>query len=276
MKNGTVKVSDGAHIYYEVEGEGQPIVLIHGWGCSGRFYKQNVDGLKDKYQVVTIDMRGHGRSSKMLGTYTIDRMAQDIHEVAEALDLKHMMLMGWSMGGPTMLAYWKLFGNDNGRVAGLGLIDMTPYPFSDGAWNSHSLNHHNYEGFNKFQRALLTDQDAFLHAFEKNIFKDGKIPEKYAWMHDEMKKLPPYIGVALYCDYCYSDYTDVLPTITVPTLVVSADSGIFPHSVKQGTWIASQIPKGEFVPFEKGGHFLFGIEADKFNKAVDDFCQRNL
>lgn len=66
MKSGLVKVSDGAHIYYEMEGSGRPIVLIHGWGCSGRFYKKNMEGLKDCFTVVTIDLRGHGRSSRGL------------------------------------------------------------------------------------------------------------------------------------------------------------------------------------------------------------------
>ena len=103
MKNGIYTVSHGAHIYYEREGKGRPIVLIHGWGCSGRFYKKNVEGLKDRYEVITMDMRGHGRSSKMLDGYSIDRMAKDIHEVIEYLGLKDVLLMGWSMGGPTML-----------------------------------------------------------------------------------------------------------------------------------------------------------------------------
>lgn len=40
MKSGIYTVSHGAHIYYEREGKGRPIVLIHGWGCSGRFYKK--------------------------------------------------------------------------------------------------------------------------------------------------------------------------------------------------------------------------------------------
>lgn len=274
MNCGTCKMSDGAYIYYEIEGEGRPIVLIHGWGCSGRFYQKNVEGLKDKYQVITLDMRGHGRSSKMLDGYTIDRMAQDIHEAAEQLDLKGMVLMGWSMGGPTMLSYWKQFGTDNGRLAALGLIDMTSHPFDEGAWNSHSLRNYNYEGFNAFANNLLNNTDKFIHAFACNIFQDRKIPKGLEWMEDEMKKLPPYIGVALYCSYCYNDYTDVLPTITVPTLVVSSNSGIFPDSLDQGKWIASKIPKGKFVPFEKGGHLLFWLEADKFNKAVDDFASK--
>lgn len=274
MKSGLVKVSDGAHIYYEMEGSGRPVVLIHGWGCSGRFYKKNVEGLKDRFTVVTIDLRGHGRSSKGIDGYRIDRLAQDIHEVIMNLDLHDMILMGWSMGGPTMLSYWKQFGKGEGRLAGLGLIDMTPFPFSSGAWNSHGLRDYNMEGFNAFVGAILKDRDGFATAFAGKIFKDGVIPPGMDWLHEEMMKLPPYLGIALYGDYCYSDYTDVLSTITVPVLVVAADSGIFPKSVEQGKWIAAQIPKGEFVPFYEGGHLLFWLEADKFNQAVTDFADR--
>lgn len=274
MKSGIYTVSHGAHIYYEREGKGRPIVLIHGWGCSGRFYKKNVEGLKDRYEVITMDMRGHGRSSKMLDGYSIDRMAKDIHEVIEYLGLKDVLLMGWSMGGPTMLSYWKQFGKDRGHLAGLGLIDMTPFPFSPGEWNSHSLRNYNTEGFNQFAKSIQTDHAAFIKAFSQNIFQGGKIPEGFDWMKDEMMKLPVPIGIALYCDYCYSDYTDVLGTITVPTIVLSSNSGIFPRSIEQGTWIASQVPHGEFVPFEKGGHLLFWIESEKFNKAVSSFFDR--
>ncbi|MGI6262909.1 MAG: alpha/beta fold hydrolase [Succiniclasticum sp.] len=274
MVSGFIKTSDGAYIYYEVEGEGRPIMLIHGWGCSGRYYKRNVEGLKDRYMVVTMDLRGHGRSSKNSDGYYIDRLAKDIHEVIEYLGLKDVLLMGWSMGGPTMLSYWKQFGKDHGHLAGLGLIDMTPYPMSDGEWNSHGLRDHNAEGFNAFEKSILKDHEGFIHGFMSKIFQDGKIPDGLDWAYNDMMALPPYLGIALYSDYVYSDYTDVLPTITVPTLVLSSNSGIFPKSLEQGKWIASQIPKGEFVPFETGGHMLMWTEADKFNKVVAEFAAR--
>ncbi|MBQ7418129.1 MAG: alpha/beta hydrolase, partial [Acidaminococcaceae bacterium] len=192
MKCGLVKVSDGAHIYYEVEGTGRPVVLIHGWGCSGRFYKKNVEGLADKFMVVTIDLRGHGRSSKGIDGYRIDRLAQDIHEVVTYLDLHDILLMGWSMGGPTMLSYWKQFGKEEGRLAWLGLIDMTPFPFSSGEWNSHGLRNYNMEGFNTFVGAIQKNHEGFVKAFASKIFKDGVMPDGMDWMTEEMMKLPPY------------------------------------------------------------------------------------
>ena len=66
----------------------------------------------------------------------------------------------------------------------------------------------------------------------------------------------------------------MLPTITVPVLIVSGDSGIFPKSIEQGEWISAQIPQSKFVPFYEGGHLLFWIESDKFNKAVSEFTAK--
>ena len=108
MATGFVKTSDGAYIHYQMEGDGKPILLVHGWGVSSKFYVNNVDVLKKNFRIVTIDLRGHGLSSKGLHGYILDRLAMDIHEVIEALALENVMLMGWSMGGPIMLSYWKL------------------------------------------------------------------------------------------------------------------------------------------------------------------------
>ena len=274
MENGFVRTSDGAYVYYESEGSGQPLVLVHGWGCSTRFYARNVAGLKDSFRVVTVDLRGHGRSSKGSDGYTLDRLAKDLHEVIVALGLENVLLMGWSLGGPTMLAYWKQFGKEEGRLAGLGLIDMTPYPFSGEPWNSHSLRGCNADGFNAFVRAYTGSRDKFTDAFLANIMPDRKLPAEDAWMKEEALKVPVWAGVALYGDYCYTDYTDVLPTITVPVIVFSADSGIFPRSIEQGRAIAAMIPRATFVPFEKGGHALFYYEAEKFNQAVRDFARK--
>ena len=66
MQNGYFRTSDDTSLYYEVEGEGQPIMLVHGWSCSTKFYSRNVAGLKKDFKVVTLDLRGHGKSSKGL------------------------------------------------------------------------------------------------------------------------------------------------------------------------------------------------------------------
>ena len=61
--------------------------------------------------------------------------------------------MGWSMGGPIVLSYFDQFGQE--QIKGLGLIDMTPFPFSPEPWNTQGLHGYNMDGFNVIASALL-------------------------------------------------------------------------------------------------------------------------
>lgn len=267
MKQNFFRTSDEASIFYEVQGQGQPLVLVHGWSCSSKFYEPNVAELQNHFQVVTLDLRGHGRSTKGLHGLTIKRLARDVHELIEFLKLEDVILMGWSLGGPVLLAYWEQF-KHNSHLRGMGLIDMTPFPFSSAEWNSHGFRNYNTTGLNTMIYNLLNKTAEFNQNFSKRIFKDGIQPPGYEWVEPEMTLLPPYIGIALYSDYCHGDYTDTLADISIPTLVLAADSPIFPRSIAQGEWIAKQIPQGSFIGFYEGGHMLFHVEAAKFNQTV--------
>jgi non-heme chloroperoxidase len=56
--------NDGVKLYYEERGSGKPLVLIHGWSCSGNFFTRNVESLSSGCRVINVDLRGHGRSDK--------------------------------------------------------------------------------------------------------------------------------------------------------------------------------------------------------------------
>ncbi|WP_076460638.1 alpha/beta fold hydrolase [Limosilactobacillus caccae] len=67
-----------------------------------------------------------------------------------------------------------------------------------------------------------------------------------------------------------NDFTSILKTIDVPTLVFAGNSSIFPRSKEQGTWEAQEVQNGKEITFGKGGHMLFYVEAKKFNQAIID------
>lgn len=256
-------------MWVRLQGQGRPLVLCHGWLCSARFWQKNEE-LAKHFKLITFDLRGFGRSQKTLHGNNIDQFAADIHELILELGLQDVILGGWSMGGPTVLSYWKQFG-DEGRVTALMLIDMTPFPFSNAEWNSHRLRNFNAEGFNNQFNMMINEREAFLEGFYNNCFHEGKAPEGSEWALDEMHKAPTWSAVAAYSDYLNSDYTDVLPTITVPTLIMNADGPVFPRGVEQGKYIASSIPKGEFIDFPGSGHMFFYEDPDRFNEAVRKF-----
>jgi non-heme chloroperoxidase len=78
-----LETNDGAKIYYEDGGAGRPILLVHGWLCSSRFWQKNVPELANEFRVVTIDLRGHGNSAKTLTGHTVAQYARDVRQVIE-------------------------------------------------------------------------------------------------------------------------------------------------------------------------------------------------
>jgi pimeloyl-ACP methyl ester carboxylesterase len=270
---GLATMPDGAHIYYEDRGQGQPILFVHGWTCSSRFWRKNVDELAKEFRVVTLDLRGHGNSSKILGGHTIAQYARDVREIVERLQLEDLTLAGWSLGGPVVLSYYSQFSND-GKLKALGLIDTAPYPFSDAPWNSHGLKSHNHDALNAVFASYAADPLQYAAAFTGKMFKDGVAGEEdVRWISAELTKTPPSIAMAIYSDFAMSDHARLLPTLRLPVAVFAADSAIYPQGIMMGKSIAGQIPCASFYPFEDAGHLLFYEQPEKFNRALAAFVR---
>jgi non-heme chloroperoxidase len=267
-----LETGDGAKIYYEDHGEGQPILLVHGWLCSSKFWQRNVPELANEFRVVTVDLRGHGNSSKALTGQTLKQYARDLREVIEHLWLQETVLVGWSLGGPVILSYYEQYGGDN-RLKGLGLVDSAPFPFSPADWNSHALRNYNYDGMNATFANLTANPRQFAIGFTTRMFKQKPSDADTDWVVAELMKTPTWIAEAVYSDFLMSDYAKSLPAIKVPVIVFAADSGVFPNGIAMGKAIADLVPQGTFFPFEDAGHLLFYEQQQKFNAALTDFVK---
>ena len=100
-----VPVSDGGLIEVVERGEGTAIVLLHGAGLSSGVWSYQFHDLSGANRLVALDLRGHGASAPGAGGVTITRMADDLAEVLEHLDLRDVVLVGHSMGGMTALRF---------------------------------------------------------------------------------------------------------------------------------------------------------------------------
>ena len=78
---------NGIDVYYEQCGQGDPVLLIHGLGSSTEDWDPQVDVLKQLYTVVTYDVRGHGRTAKPAGPYSVSQFAKDAERLIEHLKL---------------------------------------------------------------------------------------------------------------------------------------------------------------------------------------------
>jgi pimeloyl-ACP methyl ester carboxylesterase len=97
---------NGADLFYTDEGTGQPILLVHGYTCDGQDWAYQIPALRQNYRVITVDLRGHGRSSapEAPETYNPRSFANDLAELIERLSASPVVAIGHSMGGATVVA----------------------------------------------------------------------------------------------------------------------------------------------------------------------------
>ncbi|WP_324277800.1 alpha/beta hydrolase [Blastococcus brunescens] len=114
-------------LYYEDHGAGQPVVLIHGYPLDGHSWERQTRALlADGYRVITYDRRGFGQSSKVGSGYDYDTFAADLDTVLRTLDLRDVVLVGFSMGTGELARYVSRYGSD--RVAKLAfLASLEPF-----------------------------------------------------------------------------------------------------------------------------------------------------
>ncbi|MEW9555153.1 alpha/beta fold hydrolase [Nonomuraea sp. NPDC050783] len=98
-------------LYYEDHGSGRPVVLIHGYPLSGHSWeKQTAALLEAGHRVITYDRRGFGRSSRPTKGYDYDTFAADLDIVLRTLDLRDVVLAGFSMGSGEVARYVGTYG----------------------------------------------------------------------------------------------------------------------------------------------------------------------
>jgi pimeloyl-ACP methyl ester carboxylesterase len=122
---GTITVghenSTPVELYYEDQGAGQPVVLIHGYPLNGHSWeRQTRELLAAGYRVITYDRRGFGQSTKVGSGYDYDTFAADLNALLEALDLRDVVLVGFSMGTGELARYVSRYGHE--RVAKLAFL----------------------------------------------------------------------------------------------------------------------------------------------------------
>ncbi|MBK3528811.1 alpha/beta hydrolase [Streptomyces sp. MBT67] len=113
--------STPVELYYEDQGSGQPVVLIHGYPLNGHSWERQTRDLLDAgYRVITYDRRGFGRSSKVGTGYDYDTFSADLNALLESLDLREVVLVGFSMGTGELARYVARYGHE--RVAKLAFL----------------------------------------------------------------------------------------------------------------------------------------------------------
>ena len=263
---------DHCRIYYEDRGpkDAQCIVFVHGGGCNRFFYKKNVPVLAKKFRVLSYDQRCHGDSDKPeYGTY-FARMARDLRELLEALDMHKVVLVGHSMGMDVIWQYIKDYGQED--VAGIVVYEMSAKLMNEGDWTRGTMDAKGVLDYFAMQGGHFDDAGFYWSA--KAMFGEGEVDEKdVEWTIEQMKSSGCPLGVYIQC--CTSDYREVVPTITVPVLVTHGKwASLYAEDVSQ--WIVDNTGGyARKVGFE-GGHFCCYQDADNWNREVAHFLENEI
>lgn len=262
-----VKVN-GIQLYYELHGQGEPLVLIVGLGGSALGWGMQIPTFSREFQVVAFDNRGSGRSDKPAARYTIRMFADDTAGLMDALGITSAHVYGQSMGG---FIAQELALNYPQRVRTLVLG-------STSCGGRHAVAASPGHLILMASLSTLSPEEAA----EKNLpllysteFIVRKREELIARSLTEAELRPPLDAYARQVQAALRHNTyDRLPQIRCPTLIISgSDDKVVP--AKNSSILAECIPNAELVVLPKAGHGYLVEFAEESNAIVFDFLRRH-
>lgn len=261
--------SDGARIAYRDEGAGQPLVFLHGLMAHGGFFGAQQE-LAHDFRLITIDLRGHGRSPAPLASLSVERLGEDVAGLVEELELEGAIGIGWSLGAALL---WQMLAGPAGRrFDGAVVVDMTARVMNDPGW-SLGLD---AEACEARSSAMTEDFAAFAAQAGQAIFAQPVAPERQPdadWASREFARNDPAAIVALWQSLVGLDARPLLERIGHPTLVVhGARSQLYDGAT--AAHLVRALPNACAVEFAGSGHAPQIEEAGLFNRTIRDFAAR--
>jgi len=92
-------------LYYQEKGNKEPFALLHGNGEDGSYFRHQIDYFSDIYRVIALDTRGHGKSPRGTGPFTIERFARDLYDFMADLSISKAVILGFSDGANIAMTF---------------------------------------------------------------------------------------------------------------------------------------------------------------------------
>jgi pimeloyl-ACP methyl ester carboxylesterase len=223
---------NNTELYYEVYGEGEPIVLLHGNSGSIKDFYQQIPVLSKNYKVIALDTRGQGKStdtSKNDLTYSI--FADDLKRLIDALGIKKVNIVGWSDGGNTGLEFVLKYPENVNKLVTIG-ANTQPDGVDIRLFNSMKTELQVLELENKPEKFNQT-RILKIMIKEPNINKSS------------------------------------LHKIQKPVLIIAGENDVIKKEHTE--FIAKQIPGAELKVYKKATHFIPFENADQLNNDILEF-----
>lgn len=220
---------------YIEQGQGQPLILLHGNGESNDYFEHQIPFFAGDYRVIAIDTRGHGKSPRGEKPFTIKQFAEDLHDFMDEKGIEKTILLGFSDGGNIALTFALKYPErvdkmivDGANLFPSGVKTLYQWPIEFG-----------------YRIARL---------FAKKSEKANQNAEMLGLMVNE-----PHIEPS------------ELASLTMPVLVVVGNKDMIKESHTR--LIYKSLPNAQLAILE-GDHFVANKNPDAFNKVVADFLRK--
>lgn len=247
-----------------IEGDGEPLILIHGIGASRHSWDGLIRHLRGEYRVVSYDLRGHGRSPLPSPPYTLDDLVGDLERLRADLGIERAHFAGHSLGGMIGPAYARRYPE---RVLSLGLYSTAAFRTAD---DSAKV------------RGVVAAMRAKGIAPVLETLKDRWFTPQFAQASPEvitrrMQQVidtDPQVFLSVFDIYAETDMGPWLHEIAHPCLVLTGehDGGCNP---RLNTLIAQALPDSELVVLPGLRHAILLEAADTVAVPVRDFLRRH-
>ena len=240
---------NGIKLYYEIQGSGKPLVLLHGGLGALEMFGPNLAALAKGRQVIGVDLQGHGRTADIDRPLSVQFMADDIAALIKHLGLQSADIMGYSLGGGVALQT----AIRHPEVVNKLVVVSTPFRR------------------NGFYADILAQQGQVTAAAAEQM-KQTPMYQMYASLAprpQDWSRLLGKIGDAMKVDF---DLSEQIKGIKARTLIVAGDADIFPpaHAVemfallgggqRDAGWDGSGRPKSRLAILPGVTHYSMGTE----------------
>lgn len=262
-------------LFYEDHGEGQPVILIHGWPLSHKMWEYQVEKIVGAgFRCISYDRRGFGDSDKPWEGYDYDTLASDLNDIITALGLSNTIIIGFSMGGGEVARFIGKYGTAN--VSKAALISAVPPFMLKTDDNPDGLDKEVFEGF---KEEIRKDRAGFLAGFGDKFYNYDK-------NKDRVSKDQKHFDWSIACrasskatldcvdSFGLTDFREDLKNFDVPTLIVHGDDDeIVPIDIA-GKKSKDLIKDNTFEIIEGAPHGLIMTHKKEFNEILLRFLKK--
>ena len=253
---------NGCDYAYEDRGSGSPVLFAHGLTFDRHMWDPQVEALSGRYRCIAIDFRGHGRSASPPGEYTLEQMAEDVHQLLQGLGVSAAHIVGLSMGG--MVAMRLALAHPQ-VVRSLGLL---------GTSAEVEVAEHipQYEGM--IQMSLAQGPQAVVDGVVPIMFSQGFIgsqPAKVeAYRQLFLANNVQGVASALYAVTRRRDILDDIAAIKVPTLIIVGEADIA-TTPEKAQHIQERIASSRLVTIPGAAHMTPIEQPERITELLSQF-----